>query len=174
MPGPGPERDQPDSVSNPAACTVLSRSLGSLRFLQSLPWAAPGPHLHTGLPLCRNTPAPVLAIRSVQCLPRLQRRPFHSYLNGGWVREDVVASLQVGVQGQVLCKGARRQVWTTVPPDLGFRTTSIGSYLGPPFTTRPLNFPSPPSLILLLRPPCLFCPGSGAPGLCLCKQPPPL
>lgn len=33
-------------------------------------------------------------------------------------------SLQVGVQGQVFCKGARRKIWTTVPQiEDSFRTT---------------------------------------------------
>lgn len=89
LPDPGQEEQTPRlslELDSPPPGQHARFSLGSLRPLwlleppsRGLP---PPPHLHTGLPLCGNTPAPFLAIGSGQCLPRLQRRLV--LLKAGW------------------------------------------------------------------------------------------
>lgn len=194
---PGPRPGRADTTSEPgtrqsptwAASSAPSRLPGPPGPLEppsrGLP---PPPALHTGLPLCCNTPAPFLAMGSGHRLPRLQRRLF--LREAGWGRGWELLFESSGGSPRARYSGKRPggrpgQLPRPGPacPSPRFRVPdSIASSpcaLLPaprarPRRGAPLALPSCLFLPLSLLPPKSFRPRSRARGLRLCKHPPPL
>lgn len=148
---------------------------------QDLP-LLPSP-LHTGLPLCCNTPALFLAIGSRQRLPRLQRRLFHRIAGWGRGWGDYRSEFPGGSSGaRYPEKGPQNLPLLASLQDLGLQIPSRAPpapYPTPsPLPKVPIQCPSPspaaPFYSISLLPPKSFPSGSRARGLCLCKHPPPL